>query len=218
MMAFVSLPKLPVERDQFTLYLTDRTSPVVDLLAPYRTFDAKIRELFAQEPDNPELKDPLVNAIPVFGNGNENYVKVRARNLTSESKEERDRYIMPLNDDDRMPDGNPAIVESLKEFQQNFNIFTELALSDLDWSNIVVAGSAAVTPLIPVPIKYRGSKRALRQYYHEIFAPASDVDIFRKNLPIELFKLRSSLQLTKLPLSVRYGRGAGQGEDQTDRN
>jgi hypothetical protein len=92
---------------------------------------------------------------------------------------------MPLSDDDRMPDGTPAIVESLKEFQQNFNVFTELALSDLDWSNVVVAGSAAVTPLIPVPAKYRGSKRALRQYYHEILAPASDVDIFRKILPTD---------------------------------
>lgn len=40
------------------------------------------------------------------------------------------------------------------------------------------AGSSVVTPLLPVPEKYSGSKRALRQYYHEIIAPASDVDLF----------------------------------------
>lgn len=179
-MAASSLPELPVERDEFIPYLANRETPVVDLIAPYKTFDTKIRELFAQEPENAALQEPLINAIPVFVNGNEARVKVRARDLTTETQEEKDKYMMPLSDEDRMIDGTSAIVDSLREFQQNFNVFTELALSDLDWNNVVVAGSAAVTPLIPVPEKYRGSKRALRQYYHEILAPASDVDIFRK--------------------------------------
>lgn len=187
-MATSSLPELPVERDEFIPYLANRETSVVDLLVPYKTFDTKIRELFAQEPDNTALQDPFVNAIPVFVNGNEAHVKVRARNLTTETQEEKDKYMMPLPNEDRMADGTPAIVDSLKEFQQNFNVFTELALSDLDWSNVVVAGSAAVTPLIPVPEKYRGSKRALRQYYHEILAPASDVDIFRKTYTSISFK------------------------------
>ncbi|KAE9978534.1 hypothetical protein EG327_007387 [Venturia inaequalis] len=177
-MAASSLPELPVERDEFIPYLANRETPVVDLIAPYKTFDTKIRELFAQEPENAALQEPLINAIPVFVNGNEAWVKVRARDLTTETQEEKDKYMMPLSDEDRMIDGTSAIVDSLREFQQNFNVFTELALSDLDWNNVVVAGSAAVTPLIPVPEKYRGSKRALRQYYHEILAPASDVDIF----------------------------------------
>lgn len=187
-MAASSLPELPVERNGFIPYLAYRETPVVALINPYKTFDTKIRELFAQEPDNAALQDPLVNAIPVFVNGNETHVKVRARDLTTETQEEKDKYMMPLSDEDRMADGTPAIVNSLKEFQQNFNVFTELALSDLDWSNVVVAGSAAVTPLIPVPEKYRGSKRALRQYYHEILAPASDVDIFRKTYTSISFK------------------------------
>ena len=41
-----------------------------------------------------------------------------------------------------------------------------------------MAGSAALTPLLAVPEEYTGSKRALRQYYHEILAPASDIDLF----------------------------------------
>jgi hypothetical protein len=204
-MTTTSLPALPIKRDQFIPYLADRKTPVVDLLAPYKTFDTKIRELFAQEPDNQALEDPLVNAIPIFGDGNEADVKIRARDLASESQKEKDKYIMPLDSEARMRDGTQAIVGSLKEFQQNFNVFTELALSDLDWSNVVVAGSAAVTPLIPVPAKFRGSKRALRQYYHEILAPASDVDIFRKTSRINLWKSQSLGRVANMQSSVRHG-------------
>lgn len=216
-MATSSLPELPVEPDEFIPYLASRKTPVIDLITPYKTFDTKIRELFAQEPEHAALQDPLVNVIPVFSNGNEAHVKIRARDLTAETQEEKDKYMMPLSDEDRMADGSPAIVESLKEFQQNFNVFTELALSDLDWSNVVVAGSAAVTPLIPVPEKYRGSKRALRQYYHEILAPASDVDIFRKAHASKRFESLVWALANSL-LSLWHERGAGQRQDQADRD
>jgi N12 class adenine-specific DNA methylase len=39
-----------------------------------------------------------------------------------------------------------------------------------------------------VPKKYKESKRALRQYYHEELAPASDVDIFLYGLDEEQAK------------------------------
>jgi hypothetical protein len=66
----------------------------------------------------------------------------------------------------------------LQDFQQNFNLFSESSLSDLDWNNVVAAGSAVTTALLPVPTKWAGSKRRLREYYHEHLAPASDVDLF----------------------------------------
>lgn len=49
---------------------------------------------------------------------------------------------------------------------------------DLDWSNVVAAGSAVVTAILPVPAPHNESKRNLRTYYHQILAPASDVDLF----------------------------------------
>ena len=55
----------------------------------------------------------------------------------------------------------------------------------MDWSNVVVAGSAVVTSLLAVPEKHSGSKRALREYYHEQLAPASDVDLFLYGLSEE---------------------------------
>lgn len=60
---------------------------------------------------------------------------------------------MPLSDADRKANGTPAVVTSFKDFQQNFNLFSELSLSDLDWSNVVAAGSAVTTALLPVPAK-----------------------------------------------------------------
>lgn len=173
-----ALPALPVKHIDFIQYLAaNPKKPIAELAQPYRQYDAKIRELFAQEPGNPALKDPNLNVLPLF-DGNVDDVKIRARDLGSETAEEKEKYIMHLKDDDRKPTGSPAVVQSLREFQNNFNVFSELSLADMDWNNVVAAGSSVVTSLLPTPEKYNSSKRALRQYYHEVVAPASDVDLF----------------------------------------
>lgn len=51
-------------------------------------------------------------------------------------------------------------------------------MADMNWDNVVAAGSSVVNCILPVPAEYKKSKRALRQYYHEKFCPASDVDLF----------------------------------------
>lgn len=153
-----------------------------DLITPYKEYDSKLREVFAQQPDHPAIATP--NVLPIFA-GREHELKIRARNLADESKVERQRYLMPLNKADRKPTGSPAVVQSLSEFQTNFQLFSESSLVDMDWSNVVVAGSAVVTSLLPVPEEYNGSKRALREYYHQQLAPASDVDLFLYNLTEE---------------------------------
>lgn len=58
---------------------------------------------------------------------------------------------MSLSAEERRDHGTEAVVGSLKEFQGNFSIFSEAALGDLDWSNIVAAGSAVTSCLVPVP-------------------------------------------------------------------
>jgi hypothetical protein len=42
----------------------------------------------------------------------------------------------------------------MKEFKNNFNLFSESSLVDLDWSNVVAAGSSVVTSLLPVMVSY----------------------------------------------------------------
>jgi hypothetical protein len=179
----IALPELPVQHADWLSHVSDHpTTSMHELLAPYKEYDAKLREVFAQQPHHPAISKP--NVIPLFS-GREQDVKIRVRSIATESPEELDRYLMPLAKADRKPDGAPAIAQSLKEFQTNFQLFSESALVDLDWSNVVVAGSAVVTSLLPVPAKHNASKRALRQYYHEKLAPASDVDLFLYGLTEE---------------------------------
>lgn len=173
-----SLPEVPAKHADFIHYIQSHADkPLPDLLEPFKQYDATLREVFAQEPNHPALTDGFLNIVPVF-NGHEKDLKIRARNPESQSPEENEKYVMTLDAADRRPDGSPAVVESLDEFKQNFSLFSEQSLADMDWSNVVAAGSAVVTSLLPVPAKYKDSKRALRQYYHEILAPASDVDLF----------------------------------------
>lgn len=173
-----TLPNVPVKHADFIPYITSYPKkPLPELLEPYKQYDAKLREVFAQEPDHPVLGDQHLNVVPIF-NGHQKDIRIRARNLDTESDEEKERYVMPLDAAERRPDGSPAMVQDIKEFQHNFALFCESSLVDLDWSNVVAAGSSVVTCLLPVPSKYKDSKRALRQYYHEMIAPASDVDLF----------------------------------------
>lgn len=175
----IEIPKLPSGHvKNFIPYLTQNPqTPIEKLLEPYKVFEGELRKVYAQQPKHEILQDGAVNLIPIF-DGHEKEVIIHARSLTTETDEEKSKYIMPLSQDERKPNGAPAIVTSLKDFQQNFNIFSESSLADLDWNNVVVAGSACTTSLLPVPAKWAESKRKLREYYHERLAPASDVGTF----------------------------------------
>jgi len=182
----IEIPQLPSGSvKQFIDYLSKHPdTPITELLKPYKAFEAELRKIYAQQPTHELLKDDTVNLVPLF-DGNEEELKIRARALESESDDEKARYIMQLKEKDRKPNGAPAIVPSFKEFQQNFNLFSESSLTELDWSNVVAAGSSVTTALLPVPEKWAASKRSLREYYHEQLAPASDVDLFLYGLSEE---------------------------------
>ncbi|KAJ5959387.1 uncharacterized protein N7479_006537 [Penicillium vulpinum] len=174
-----SLPSLPVKHNDFVKYVNSNPEkPMADLVQPYNEYDAILRKRFAQEPSHPSIQDNYVNIVPLYDHTGSTDLSIRARDLASETPEQTGKYLLPLSEKERKPHGSAAIVPSLNEFQNNFTLFTEGSLSDIDWSNVVVAGSAVVTSLLPVPEKYRNSKRGLRKYYHEEFAPASDVDLF----------------------------------------
>ncbi|KAF3061193.1 hypothetical protein GL218_03903 [Daldinia childiae] len=177
-MAVIDLPKLPAAHDGLVNYIANHhETPIKEIMEPYRKFEAKLREVYAQERNNPVLDDPYLNVLPLFTKDTPN-IKTRARNLEAESLSEKEKYIMSLPDNKRRPNDSPAVVTSLKEFRRNFGIFSESSLAEMDWSNVVAAGSSVVNCLLPVPDRYNHSKRALREYYHQKFCPASDVDLF----------------------------------------
>ncbi|KAK1143690.1 hypothetical protein N8T08_006090 [Aspergillus melleus] len=181
-----TLPPLPAKHQDLVSWIHNHPdTPINELVKPFNEHEAVVRKLFAQEPSNPLLQNNHLNIVPLYDQTGTNDVRTRARNPAAEAPDVRDKYVLPLSEDARRPNGSPAVVSSLSEFKKNFNIFTEGSLSDMDWSNVAVAGSAVVTSLLPVPEKYRSSKRALRQYYHDKFAPASDVDLFLYGLSEE---------------------------------
>lgn len=182
----LALPSVPVSHKEFLLYVQSHPdASIQDLLRPYNEYDATARRIFAQDPSHSVVKDNYANLVPLYNAHGSADIRVRARDLDSETPEQKEKYLLPLSDKGRRPNGSVAVVPDLSEFKTNFAIFTEGALSEMDWSNVVAAGSAAVTSLLPVPEKHRKSKRGLRQYYHEHFAPASDVDLFLYGLTEE---------------------------------
>lgn len=172
------LPELPVPIAELARYISENPDkPVVEIMNPYRDYEASLRTVYAQDRQNPILNDPHLNVLPLFTDDTK-FITTRARNLETESEEEKSKYVMPLPDDKRRPHGSPATVTDLSEFQKNFNVFSESSLVDLDWNNVVAAGSSVVNTLLPVPKEFNTTKRKLREYYHEKFCPASDVDLF----------------------------------------
>jgi hypothetical protein len=157
----MELPKLPVPIADFISYLKSPDATVAESVEPFMVYENKLREVFAQEPDNPVICNPHVNVLPVYA-GHEGDLKVRARGLDHESKEKNDKFVFPLSKEVRKPNGAPAVVESLKDFKKNFNLFCESSLADLNWDNVVAAGSSVVTALLPVPEKWADSKRTQR--------------------------------------------------------
>lgn len=186
------LPRIPVPHKLFVPYVVEhKFTSIKELVEPYNIFESKLREGFAVHPDHPVVQDLNVNLVPVFGS--HNLLRTQARKVDDDVVNQQ--YIMPLKPEDRKPSGSPVVVDSVKDFKKNFNLFSESSLIDLDWANVVAAGSSVVTPLTPVPEKYNTSKKALRyaclplpglmidltmirEYYHQKLAPSSDVDLF----------------------------------------
>ncbi|KAH6610532.1 ankyrin repeat [Trichoderma cornu-damae] len=184
-MTLADLPELPASHADLVNYIAQNpTKPMVEIMEPYRKYEAQLRRVFAQDRQNPILNDPYINVVPLFTDAAKN-ITVRARDLASESEEEKSKYIMALPEDKRRPHGSPAVVASLAEFQRNFGIFSESSLAELDWNNVVAAGSSVVNTVLPVPSEFNENKRKLREYYHEKFCPASDVDLFLYGLTHE---------------------------------
>ncbi|KAF3928803.1 hypothetical protein ABW21_db0208075 [Orbilia brochopaga] len=171
-----SLPSVPTAPASFlSLIAANENKPLRELVKPYLEYESKLRSLFAQDPSNPDIVDNLVGLVPIY-DGHDDQIKIRSRDLSLETQEEKDRYIMPL-EDERKASGQRAIVDH-ETFRKNFDAFTEGTLENLNWSHIVAAGSSVMTPILPVPEDDNKDEDTLRNYYNHKFAPISDIDLF----------------------------------------
>lgn len=179
------LPQLPAAHAELAKYIAQHPeTPMTSIMEPYREYEATLRTVYAQDRQNPLLEDPHLNVLPLFTQDT-HLITTRARDLDAESDDDKSKYIMPLPEDKRRAQGSPATVADFNEFQKNFNIFSESSLVDVDWNNVVAAGSSVVNCLLPVPKEFTTTKKKLREYYHEKFCPASDVDLFLYGLTHE---------------------------------
>lgn len=173
----MDLPNLPFPPERLIQESAHCSSQedVNKLTAPFVQYESKLREVYAQYPDHPAIQEN--HLLSIFQNDSDG-LKIHARDFDEDQADVQEKYVLPLSVRDRKHDGEAATVPTLAAFKTNFNLFSESSLIDMDWSNVVAAGSAVVTALLPVPTPHNESKRALRAYYHQNLAPASDVDLF----------------------------------------
>ncbi|KAI4218494.1 MAG: hypothetical protein L6R40_008773, partial [Gallowayella cf. fulva] len=144
-----ALPQVPVAHGQFVSYINGKDGKeVLEAVAPYNEFEATLRKGVAQHRGDPRLQDAYVNAVPIFNQDND-VLRICKRDI--DNKNHHNDHIIPLTAKSRKPPGVPATVTSMQDFKKNFNLFSESSLADLNWTNVVAAGSSVVTPLLPVP-------------------------------------------------------------------
>ncbi|KAI1798565.1 hypothetical protein F4811DRAFT_548003 [Daldinia bambusicola] len=167
-------------------------TPTRELLKPYLEYEVRLRELFA-EPDS--QVDGLANLVPVY-NGQEHKFKIRT--IDRQGADE-DKYIMPLENGQREEDGSLAITQSLAEYRVNLDSFTHGVLARLDWSNIVIAGSSALLPMLSyrkdVKINYDLTMENALETYYQTVAGSSDIDIFLYGLDSEDEAIKRILEI-----------------------
>lgn len=147
------------------------------VLQPSVDDESQLRTLWATDKTNERLKDPYVGLVDVF-NASPQLRNTHAR-VVADDEDRFARFIMPIPDNLRREQGEPATVADIDEFKKNWAIFSEGSLSQLlDWSNVVAAGGSVLACLTPLDKQDQVSKRATRKFYHSRAYPTSDVDLF----------------------------------------
>lgn len=137
-----------------------------EVLKPSVVDEAELRKLFTQDKRNPRLSDPYVVGLVDVFDAPEDTRKTRAR-VVEVAKDIDAYYAMPLFEECRRKEDEPAMINNLEEFKRNWAIFTEGYLSKLvDWNNVVVDGGAVQAGLTPVPESAKAYKRVLRKHFH----------------------------------------------------
>lgn len=146
--------------------------------------ETEIRRLFATDRSNKVLNEPMAGLIDVFA-ASEKIRVTQARDIGNDQAKLETEYVFPLKKD-RRANGLPSMVTDIDHFRNSWSIFTENALGQLtDWSNVVAAGGSVLASLLPLPEHAKGSKRAIRKYFHEQTYSTSDIDLFLYGLTPE---------------------------------
>ncbi|KAF7313210.1 CFIA complex component [Mycena kentingensis (nom. inval.)] len=98
----------------------------------------------------------------------------------------------------------PCMAPALDQFKYNWSVFSEGALADVNWDNIVVAGGSVLACLEPLP-DWADSKHNMRRHYHHDAFPTSDIDVF-------LYGLSPQQAEAKIDAIYKVVRDSGPGD------
>ncbi|KAK7436334.1 hypothetical protein VKT23_019181 [Stygiomarasmius scandens] len=155
----------------------DRHSALHEILQFSIEDESKLRSMWAQDNLNPLLQNPYVGLIEVF-EAPDRIRDICPRNVAQEGL--MDKYVMALGATHRKKEGDTCMVDSMDEFIANWSIFTEGMFSKFqEWDNVIAAGGSVLACLMSLPSdELRLSERELREFYHVMAYPSSDIDIF----------------------------------------
>ncbi|KAI1454775.1 hypothetical protein F4805DRAFT_438391 [Annulohypoxylon moriforme] len=196
---FESSTSPPTPPSQFLSYLyqdkKNKKIPTRELVKPYLVYENWLRYEFLRPDAN---IDDLVNLVPIY-DGQEKSFKIRTIDYETADK---DLYLMPLRGRQRENKPRLAIAESLEKYQENFNAFTHGVFAGLDWSNLVVAGSSAMLPLLSrrkdVQIEEVPTTQNPGEIYYQSTASSSDIDIFLYGIDSEDVAVRRIIEIEAL--------------------
>ncbi|KAF7948486.1 uncharacterized protein EAE97_003897 [Botrytis byssoidea] len=193
---FVEAYPTPTTPSQFLSLLSAfPTTPTRELVQPYLSYETGLRKAFARPHAVVGGPDDLISIY----DGHESSFRIR---IADRETTAADKYIMPLKRKEVLG-GQPAIAGSFAKFCENFDAFTHGILHDINWSNIVVAGSAALLPLLPRRKKRSTAsaavERPLENYFDNI-AKASDIDIFLYGIHDEQVAIR---RISEIDATIR---------------
>ena len=156
------------------------------VLKPSIEKEAELRRLFAQDRKNYHLLNPYVGLVSVFEAPEEAGIRLTRARIVKDQEDLSAMHVFPLPESRRRKDFEPCVVDSLEEFQRNWNIFAEGALSQLkDWNNVIAADGSVLGCLSPLSPADKESRRTIRKFYHSSAYPALDIDLFLWGLDAE---------------------------------
>lgn len=112
--------------------------------------------MFAQERDSDILDDPYLMLVDVH---QEKDIFVHATTpedvsdepgVSTNTSQDALPKVFPIKPEQKHSNGDRSVVDA-REFQRNFDIFTEYQLRFLNWDNVFLAGGSALACLQPIP-------------------------------------------------------------------
>lgn len=146
----------------------ERTGNLNEFLNPYWDDDEKFRDRFSgKEPGTGSHKDNP-SLFSLFDHGPIN-VPLKGKSTFSQNPNE---YVLSGHRGVPEVQKGLGMVKTLDDFTKNFSLFSGDILKCLNWDNVVVAGGAITSSLLPRP----------DHVDYDSMAPRADIDLFLYNL------------------------------------